>query len=44
MARLPDGDKSLMICLAVLTQYRYAMDRQADTQTDILRQQNPQYA
>jgi len=39
-----DGDNSLMMCLAVSTDYRRVMVGQTDRQTDILRQHSPRYA
>jgi len=35
MVWLPEGEKSLMICLAVLTEYRRVTDGQTDGWTDI---------
>jgi len=35
---LHDGEKSLMMCLAVLIEYWRVTDRRTDRQTDILRQ------
>jgi len=43
MVWLPDIEKSLMMCLAVLTQYRSVMDRQTD-KPDMLRQRSQCYA
>ena len=34
MVWLPDGEKSLMICLAVLTEYWHVTDRRTDGWTD----------
>jgi len=48
MARLPDGEKSLKICLAASTEYRGVaygqIDGQTDRQTDILRRHRLRYA
>jgi len=44
MMRLPDGQKSLMIDLAVSTQFRHVTDGRTDGQADILRQHSPRYA
>jgi len=34
MVGLPDGEKTLRICITVYTQYRSVTDRQTDGQTD----------
>jgi len=39
----PEGVKSLMIGLAVSTEYRRVSNRQTNRQTDILRQHSPRY-
>ena len=44
MVVLPDGEKTLRICVTVYTQYRRVIDRQTDRQTDILPQHSPRYA
>jgi len=44
MVWLPDGEKSLRICLTILTEYRRLLDRQTDGRTDILRRHSPRYA
>jgi len=44
MVGLPDGEKTLRICITVWTQYRRVTDRQTDGQTDILPRYSPRYA
>jgi len=44
MVGLPDGEKTLRICITVYTQYRRVTDGQTDRQTDILRLHSPRYA
>ena len=48
MVGLPDGEKTLRICVTVYTQYRHVMDgrtdRQMDGRTDILPRHSPHYA
>ena len=39
-----DGEKCLVICLAVSVEYQLVADRRTDRQTDILRQHSPRYA
>ena len=43
MVGLPDGEKKLTICLAVLTEYRRVTDGRTDRQTDILPRHSPRY-
>jgi len=44
MVWLPDGLDTLVICLAVSTEYRRVTDDQTDGQTDILPRHRPRYA
>ena len=48
MVGLPDGEKTLRICITVYTQYRRVTDGQTDRQTDthtyILPRHSPRYA
>jgi len=44
MVRLPDGEKTLRICLTVLAQYWHVTDRWTDRQTDILPRHSLRYA
>jgi len=44
MVWLHGGEKSLMICLAVSTNYRRVTDGRTDRPTDILPRRSPRYA
>jgi len=44
MVGLPDGEKTLRICITVCTQYRRVTDRQTDGQIDILPWHSQRYA
>jgi len=44
MIWLPDSEKTLMICLAVSTEYRRVTDRRTDRRADILPRHSPRYA
>jgi len=44
MVGLPDGEKTLRICITVYTQYWHVTDGQTDGQADIVPQQSPHFA